>query len=182
MEAPGDRQRARILRVRLVIFVSVGTQLPFERLIRAADAWSAKHPDVEVFAQVGETRYQPRAMECVVKLSPERYARVFERASLVVSHVGMGTIIKGLESVKPLILMPRQASLGEHRSDHQLSTASKFASIGLIDIVNSEAQLAEAIARRLEGSRTDQTRVRERVGLRTSPELLARLRAFAADR
>lgn len=165
-----------------MIFVSVGTQLPFERLIRAVDAWSAMHPEVEVFAQVGETRYQPRAMECVVKLSPERYARAFERASLVVSHVGMGTIIKGLESAKSLILMPRLAALGEHRSDHQLSTASKFASIGLIDIVNSEAELGEAIARRLASGGSDQARARELGGLRTSPELLARLRAFAADR
>jgi len=159
-----------------MIFVSVGTQLPFERLIKAVDQWSQQHPDVEVFAQIGDTQYRPQYMHYVTKLTPQQYVEKFDLASVVVSHVGMGTIIKGLENAKPLVLMPRVAAMGEHRSDHQLSTAKKFARFDLIDIVTSELELAEAISRHL----VDDA-VRSGVEVQTSPELIEKLRSFVEE-
>ena len=38
-----------------MIFVTVGTQLPFERLIEAVADWSARNPGQRVIAQTGET-------------------------------------------------------------------------------------------------------------------------------
>ena len=35
------------------IFATVGTQLPFDRLIRGLDSWAECNPEVEVFAQIG---------------------------------------------------------------------------------------------------------------------------------
>ena len=42
-----------------MIFATVGTQLPFDRLIVALDQWAASSPDVEVFAQIGRGEYRP---------------------------------------------------------------------------------------------------------------------------
>lgn len=160
-----------------MIFVSVGTQLPFERLIKSVDQWSEQHAEVNVFAQIGDSQYRPKYMEYVEKLSPMKYAEQFDRASLVISHVGMGTIIRGLECAKPMILMPRLVARGEIRSDHQLGTAEKFRSSGLIDIVATDQELSAALARRLGGSTIDTDAVG---GAKISPELLAKLRAFVS--
>ncbi len=42
-----------------MIFATVGTQLPFDRLIRALDGWAASNGGVEVFAQIGRGEYEP---------------------------------------------------------------------------------------------------------------------------
>lgn len=139
-----------------MIFLTVGTQLPFERLIQSMDAWAAKNADVEVFAQVGETQYQAKHMKTQENLSPEEYQDKFNAASIVVSHVGMGTIISGLSIGKPMVLMPRQASLGEHRNDHQLATARKFESFNLIDIAHSVEELFSYLDTRLTVKKTYQ--------------------------
>lgn len=124
-----------------MIFLTVGTQLPFERLVQSMDEWSAKHSDIEIFAQIGETQYQAKHMEVKKNLSPNEYQEKFNAASVVVSHVGMGTIISGLSIGKPMVLMPRQAALEEHRNDHQLATARKFENFNLIDIAHSPEEL-----------------------------------------
>ena len=128
-----------------MIFVTVGTQLPFERLVQAMDAWAGDHPGEEIFMQTGDTAYQPR--HCVFKpyTRPDEWEDCFCRAALVVSHAGMGTILKSLDQGKPLILMPRLASLGEHRNDHQVATAARFDGFPNIHIVNSPAELLAAL-------------------------------------
>lgn len=157
-----------------MIFVSVGTQLPFERLIRAMDSWSQDHPNEDVFAQIGKTDYAPCFMAFSEKLSPTDYTEKVTRADLIVSHVGMGTIITGLEHFKKMILMPRLSEMGEHRNNHQLGTAEKFSHIESISIVNSDAELRDAIAK----YSNERHNVSKGANLQTSPELINKLRDF----
>jgi UDP-N-acetylglucosamine transferase subunit ALG13 len=65
-------------------------------------------------------------------------------ATAIVAHAGIGTILTGLEMGKPLLVMPRKASLGEHRSDHQMATVSRFAT-GAIDVAADETELVERL-------------------------------------
>lgn len=158
-----------------MIFVTTGTQLPFDRLVRAVDEWAAENPGHEIFAQIGSGKYKPQNMEYVEKLEPNRYKHYFDKAGLVISHAGMGTIISGLESAKPLVLMPRRAALGEHRNDHQLGTAAKFGHHALIDIVESESQIGPRISQSL----ANNTKLSEgAIKLEPSPELIRRVRDF----
>jgi UDP-N-acetylglucosamine transferase subunit ALG13 len=110
-----------------VIFVTVGTQLPFDRLIATVDGWAARRPDSPVFAQVGPTSFEPRMLEHRGFISPVEFRRRTLDATGIVAHAGMGTILSALELGKPLLVMPRRAALGEHRNDHQLATARRFA-------------------------------------------------------
>jgi len=105
-----------------VIFLTVGTQLPFDRLVEAVATWSRRHADRTVFAQIGASALRP-PFESVATLSGPDYARVFEQAEVVVAHVGIGTVLDGLRLRKPLICMPRDHARGEHRNDHQFATA-----------------------------------------------------------
>ena len=57
----------------------------------------------------------------------------------------MGTILTALEIGKPLLVMPRRASLGEHRNEHQLATAHRFAEVGRVRVAFDEAALPLAL-------------------------------------
>ncbi len=106
-----------------MIFVTVGTQLSFDRMVRAIDDWAGRNPDTKIFAQIGPSELQPRHLESASFISPQDANRYFQEASLIVSHAGMGSILTAMKYRKPILIMPRKASYGEHRNDHQMATA-----------------------------------------------------------
>lgn len=106
-----------------MIFITVGTQLPFDRLVLAVDGWAAEHPTVEVFAQTGPTTRPPEHMPYAEFLSPKQVDDMIKRATLIIAHAGMGSILSALQFQKPIIILPRNAQLKEHRSNHQEATA-----------------------------------------------------------
>ena len=108
------------------LFVTVGAQMPFDRLIEAMEAWAAQHPEDEVFAQVGDSSFVGTASETERFLSPEAFAEACEGADAIVGHAGTGTLFAALERGKPLLVMPRRAALRETRNDHQVATAKQF--------------------------------------------------------
>jgi len=109
-----------------MIFLTVGTQIGFDRLIKAVDEWALLQPQQTIFAQIGKAHYKPENFKYTEFLSPKEYKEVFDSCSYVVSHAGMGTIISCLMSHKPILVMPRKAKLSEHRNDHQFATCERF--------------------------------------------------------
>ncbi|HEX4692749.1 MAG TPA: glycosyltransferase [Solirubrobacteraceae bacterium] len=124
-----------------MIFLTVGTQLPFDRLVAAVDRWAGGNPGVAVAAQVGPTPLAPRHIEWHEFISPAECRQRIAGAELVVAHAGMGTILTSLELGTPVLIMPRQAALGEHRNDHQIATARWFAETGGVSVAFDEAEL-----------------------------------------
>lgn len=105
-----------------MIFVTVGTQLAFPRLVDALNMWAADTSE-EVIAQ---TLQQPRDwpnLTCHPTLEPAAFEDLFGRARVVVGHAGIGTILSAFRHSRPLIILPRRLALGEHRNDHQIATA-----------------------------------------------------------
>lgn len=105
-----------------MIFVTVGGQIPFDRLVRAVDSWAEKNNRSDVFAQIGSSSFEPRVVRWTRFLSPAEFRRTVEQAQVVVSHAGMGTILTALDCGTPVIVLPRRAHLGETRNDHQVAT------------------------------------------------------------
>jgi len=101
-----------------MIFVAVGTQFPFNRLIENMDEWAAEHNE-EVIAQISEGDYTPTHMKWERFMDGEQYNKHIAEASVFISHAGMGNIISAREQQTPIIVMNRQFKLGEHRNDHQ---------------------------------------------------------------
>ncbi|WP_395673897.1 glycosyltransferase [Phenylobacterium sp.] len=128
-----------------MIFVTVGVQLPFDRLVRAVDGWAATRGRRDVVAQVGATTYQPTAMEAYAFLKADEFARRVEAADLIVAHAGMGSIITAIELGKPLFILPRRAALGEHRNDHQLATAGRMAAQANVSLAQDEKVLVQML-------------------------------------
>jgi UDP-N-acetylglucosamine transferase subunit ALG13 len=129
-----------------MIFVTVGEQLPFDRLIIAIDNWAADS-GAEVFAQTGNSQFKPKYIQYKKHIDPVEFKRIFLAADAVIAHAGMGTIITAMELRKPLLVMPRKALLGEHRNDHQLATAKRFLEQGYVDVAFDEIELIEKLGR-----------------------------------
>lgn len=124
-----------------MIFVVVGTQEPFDRLIEHIDEWSMISGYNEIFAQVAKAKYHSKNIQSVNFLPPVEFDKKFQEAELIVGHAGMGTIISALQNSKPIVVMPRLSKYHEHRNNHQLATAISFEKLGLIKAVYSKQEL-----------------------------------------
>ncbi|GAP45047.1 MULTISPECIES: glycosyltransferase [Lentimicrobium] len=155
-----------------MIFVVVGTQEPFDRLIRAVDRWAGDTGYKEIFGQISRAEYLPTNFRYTDFIEPEHFIDRFRSADVIVGHAGMGTIIQALQFSKPIIVMPRLSSFHETRNDHQISTAKSFGRLGYVRDVYSEQDLFEAL------NRIDTIRPSKPIGPGASENLLASLREF----
>ena len=130
-----------------MIFLAVGTQLPFDRLTRAVDLWAQRENRSDVYGQIGQTDFTPAAIQAEKYLPPKAFVDHCHRASLLIAHAGMGLIISALEMKKPIIVMPRRASLGEHRNEHQLATVKRFQDTPGIYVALDVQELEELLLR-----------------------------------
>ena len=128
------------------LFVTVGAQMPFDRLIEAVDAWAHAHPEDTVLAQIGRAGAAPRYVEYARTLAPAAFDRAIREADALVGHAGIGTLFAALENAKPIVVLPREADRRETRNDHQIATARRFeASHPSVIVAWSAAELGPAI-------------------------------------
>lgn len=137
---------------RFDIFVTVGTQLPFDRMVKAVDAWAGEHAGVTAFAQTGPAEYCPRHLTAEESITPERFDELMRSCRVIVAHAGMGSILTALSLGKPIVIMPRKASLGEQRNEHQAATASRFEGRAGVLVARDEEAVAETLDRALAGA------------------------------
>lgn len=159
-----------------MIFLTIGTQMSFDRLIKCVDGWAADHPEVKVFAQMGETDLHPEHIQATGFISSQEYAEQMREASLVIAHAGLGSIISALENGKPILVLPRRADLGEHRNDHQLATARRFEGHEGVLVAFTTEDLIDRL-NRLEEITAPGVLRRD-----AAPELLDAIRAFVQER
>ncbi|MHC5061276.1 MAG: glycosyltransferase [Planctomycetota bacterium] len=129
-----------------MIFLTVGTQFPFDRLTKFIDDIAGQgHIEEEIFAQIGDSSYVPVNFKAVASLKKQEFDGFFSQASAVIGHAGMGTIAMALEQNKPLLAMPRLKKHGEVVNDHQVAIASKFAELGYILAAHHKKDLLESL-------------------------------------
>lgn len=131
-----------------MIFVTIGTQLPFDRLVMAMDAWAEQHRDVKIVAQIGPKARIPKFMQSVEFVPPSQVTGLMNEAELIVSHAGMGSVLTALRYQRPIVIMPRKADLGEHRNDHQMATARWLQNRPGVTVCWEEADLAKVLDNR----------------------------------
>lgn len=135
-----------------MIFVTVGSDRPFDRLIQGVDRWCINNSEDPVFAQIA-SGVAPRHMQWIDYLDPISFRDRCADATIVVAHAGMGTILTTLELRTPVVLFPRRLKYGEHTSEHQLATARKMRNVpgitvaeevpDLLRVLDSREQLAK---------------------------------------
>jgi UDP-N-acetylglucosamine transferase subunit ALG13 len=158
-----------------MIFVTVGAQMPFDRLVLAVDAWAAVHGARDVFAQIGPGGREPPHLEWTRFIEPDEFRRRMTESDAVVSHAGMGTILTALEFGKPIVVMPRRGDLHETRNDHQVATAETFEKLGRVHVAHDEPELARWL------DHVTELRPVELIAHSASPKLIGALREVVAD-
>ena len=114
-----------------MIFLTVGTSFPFDRLVRAVDLLASQgRVESEIFAQVGKGGFHPNHFESVETLEKIAFDKYFTEADAIIAHAGMGTITMALAQHKPILVMPRLKKYRELVNDHQLATAKRFEQLG----------------------------------------------------
>lgn len=161
-----------------MILATVGTQLPFPRLMDALDALAPELGE-EILAQTGARGPGNGpdgawpGLDTRESLTPAEFEAAFTAARVIVAHAGIGTILSARRWNKPLVILPRRHALGEHRNDHQLATARQVESLTGIHVAWEAADLGPLL-RQPELTPADDT---------PSPSyaaLLDRLRGFIA--
>ena len=130
-----------------MIFVAVGTQkFPFDRLLKGIDDLIAQGQlEADVFAQIGHTDYVPKNYQYQNFLSKDDFQSYISGCDLLITHSGVATIIAGMKLEKPVVVVPRFASYGEHVDDHQLQIAESFSDKNLVLMCKDVEELAETV-------------------------------------
>jgi UDP-N-acetylglucosamine transferase subunit ALG13 len=157
------------------MFVTVGAQTPFDRLVRTVDEWATSRAEREIFAQIGSSNFCPKSIGWKRFVDPLEFRRRVEAASCIVSHAGMGTILTALEFGKPIIVMPRRGDLKETRNDHQIATAVHLSAQGRVIVAFDESELVK----KLDQFETPQTK--ERISSHASMQLIDTIRNFIVE-
>jgi UDP-N-acetylglucosamine transferase subunit ALG13 len=155
-----------------MIFVTVGAQMPFDRLVKAVDQWVCERGRDDVFAQIGITEYRPENIQWTPLLSTEEFTLRCETAKVIVAHAGTGSIITALQLGKPILIMPRRASLRETRNDHQVATSEQFRRFDSVVVALDEKELI------IQLDRMDNLRGRLAIAPHASRELVGAIRDF----
>lgn len=110
-----------------MIVVTLGTQrFQMNRLIEAIDGIAPAMSE-EFFVQTGNSTYIPQHCRYQNFLDAEEFQKKIEECSLLITHAGVGTIMRGINAGKPVVVIPRLARYHEHVDDHQVQIAKAFA-------------------------------------------------------
>jgi UDP-N-acetylglucosamine--N-acetylmuramyl-(pentapeptide) pyrophosphoryl-undecaprenol N-acetylglucosamine transferase len=113
------------------VFVTLGTIKGYEFHSLADRIRQIVPSDVEIRIQSGATGI-PEADGVRKFISLPEFDEEVAAADVVVSHAGIGSALRILETGKSPLLVPRRASRHEHVDDHQVQIADELSSRGLV--------------------------------------------------
>jgi UDP-N-acetylglucosamine transferase subunit ALG13 len=130
-----------------MIFVTVGMEkFPFNRFIKSLDDAVINHKiKGEVFAQIGNSLYKPRALRYKRIISFNEMKDNISKSDIVISHAGAGSYILSLSLNKMPIIFPRRYDLGEHLDNHQIEFARRMEAVGKAIVAYDTHELIEKI-------------------------------------
>ena len=130
-----------------MILVLLGTQNnSFHRLLEEVQKNIEKGIiQEEVIVQKGYTKFESQNMTLYTQLPSEEIQKLTEKAELVITHGGVGSIITSLQKGKKVIAVPRLKKYGEHVNDHQLDIIKTFSDAEYIIGLNGVEELEDAL-------------------------------------
>lgn len=130
-----------------MILVMLGTQdKPFNRILKAV-AREKKKGNIKdkIIAQIGCTNFKDDNIKTFDFSSKEEIESLIEKARIIITHAGVGTITECLSKDKKVIVVPRLKKYGEHTNDHQLQITKEFALKGYVLPLYDTKNLSKAL-------------------------------------
>lgn len=119
-----------------MIFVTLGTQdKKFPRLLEAVQNQIDKgniSKQEKIIVQAGSTEFKSNDMEVINYMGIKKFEELVEKADLIISHAGVGSILTALNKNKKIIAAARLKEYGEHVNDHQLQILENFSKEGYL--------------------------------------------------
>ena len=117
-----------------MILVTLGTQdKNFKRLLEAIDKLIIdKVIKEEVIVQAGYTNYTSLNMKIFDLISKDEMDKLIDKANIVITHGGVGSIIGAISKKKKVIAVARLSKYDEHTNDHQLQIVNEFSKMNYI--------------------------------------------------
>lgn len=130
-----------------MILVLLGTQNnSFHRLLEEIDRLvENKVIQEKVIVQAGYTKYNSKNMEIFDLVPKEELEKLQDKADLIITHGGVGSIITSIEKEKKVIAIPRLHKYEEHVNDHQREIVELFGKKGYIIGIDGIEKLEDAI-------------------------------------
>lgn len=118
-----------------MIFITLGSQkFQFNRILIEVDRLIQIGVIKDtIFAQIGNSDYEPKNYPYKRFLSREEFAEKQSESDIVITHGGTGAIIGALRKGKKVIAVPRLSKYGEHVDDHQLQILHQFDEMKIIE-------------------------------------------------
>ena len=116
------------IKIIIMIFVTLGTFLsPFSRPLKQLHELCEKGIiNEEVIVQCGHTIYESKHLTLFPFLAPKDMQEYIDKARIVITHAGTGSLVQPVKLSKKVIAIPRLFELDEHVDDHQLDIFGKF--------------------------------------------------------
>lgn len=130
-----------------MVLVLLGTQNnSFHRLLEEVDN-NIENGNIkdEVLVQAGFTEYNSNNMQIFDVVPQEQFGNLLDKADLVITHGGVGSIVSAVEKGKKVIAVPRMKKYEEHVNDHQVQIVEELDKQGIIIGIKKVEDLSKAI-------------------------------------
>lgn len=134
-----------------MILVLLGTQNnSFHRLLEEIEK-NIENENIkeQVIVQAGYTKFETKTTKQKVEIfntiPKKELDNLIEKANLVISHGGVGSMITANQKGKKVIAVPRYKKYHEHVNDHQVETIEIFAKRGYVFPIENVEQLEDAL-------------------------------------
>lgn len=130
-----------------MVLVLLGTQNnSFHRLLEEIDRLIQRGMiQEEVLVQAGYTQYASKNMKILGLIAKEELEKLQNKADLIITHGGVGSILLSITKNKKVIAVPRLHQYGEHVNDHQKQIVKLFNEKGYIIGIDGVEGLEQAI-------------------------------------
>ena len=128
-----------------MILVTLGTQKQsFKRLLEKIE--NSKVED-EIIVQAGYTEFNSKKMKIIDFINYAEMEKLVDKADLIITHGGTGSILGPLKKNKKVIACARLAKYGEHVDNHQEELVSIFAKEGYILELREDDKLGDLLSK-----------------------------------
>ncbi len=122
-----------------MILVTLGTQK--EQFTRLLDYIENSSITDEIIVQAGHTKYNSKKMKIFEFIPYEEMEKYIEKADLIITHSGTGSVLTPLKKGKKVIVCSRLKKYDEHVDDHQQQLTEVLSDAGYILELNENNSL-----------------------------------------
>ncbi|OZF55498.1 glycosyltransferase [Rhodococcus sp. 14-2470-1a] len=114
------------------VFVTLGTIKPyrFDSLVERVK--NIVPSGTRIVWQLGATDRSDLPGVVHTSMPIEHFDRLVMESDVIITHAGVGSAIRILDSGKCPVMVPRRRSRGEHIDDHQVQISSRLSGLGLV--------------------------------------------------